>query len=135
VAATADSRRRHNNEVCAVLWLQSTSFHSDASARKKHCIVKAEDVAQLRSTLDPDSVVERTGTVDSTLARAVARTAATLRRWMIHLETESGHEEYRSLNKPYVGLHTPDSDAVGIRTEALPQFVGPTVGLTRSRWG
>jgi len=38
-------------------------------------------------------------------------------------------------DKPYVGLHTPDSDAIGIRTDAFPQFVDPIVRVSQGRWG
>jgi hypothetical protein len=76
------------------------------------------------------SVIDRIHTLHSLLARAFASVAAaSLWSWMMLLEAlaESGDEALRPSYRTYVGLHTPDTDPVSIRIDAVQRLVDPSL--------
>jgi hypothetical protein len=115
---------------------------------KEGFIVKTEDAAMNQSPTSVQTgvrnarpglgaVIARIREMDTTLTRIVAGgAAAALRWWMIGREAlAESEEDGLQPAKPYVGLHTPDSDAVGPRTDPALQYVDPIVEMSRGRWG
>jgi hypothetical protein len=103
-------KRRLESSAARTMWPQAPRPHRRAAAVcRRH--VGERRLVVLRMT----GVQTRVGELDATGRVAVRRAAAAALRWLLDgLEAlaEAGPEPWRPKNRSYVGLHTPDTDAV-----------------------